>query len=101
MACVPCFEWWHSVHHAENNDAASIGPLTASETSRLVGLCADQIKAAVDEAFHDIDALSHSFLDTARHASALLGTLSDQNPDVSPAEDSPEKWRCAPPAKHL
>ena len=76
------------MQHIKNNNPASRGSVTDSETARLIKLFADQITAAVDEAIHEIDALSHSFLDTARHASALLGAVSDQNPDLSAARDS-------------
>ncbi len=40
------------------------------EVVRLVGLCASQIMAAIEEASDDIDALSHSFFDTAGYASS-------------------------------
>ena len=76
-----------SVHHVENNDTASARLVADREAARLVELCADQIKAAVDEASREIAALSRSFLDTARYASALLGAVSDQNSDVGPTEN--------------
>jgi len=64
------------VHHAEDDDAASKDPEPASETTRLVELCAHQIMTALDEALGECDALSSSILDAARFASALLSESS-------------------------
>lgn len=62
--------------------------MTDGETSRFVELCADQIKAAIDEALCEIDVLSRTFLDTARLASELLCVIGDPIPDASPVNDS-------------
>lgn len=40
--------------------------------ARLVQLCADQIRVAVDEASAEIESLSLAVLDTARHADRLV-----------------------------
>ena len=76
------------MYHIKNNDPASRASVTDSERARLIELFADQITAAVDEAIREIDALSHSFFDTARHASTLLGVVGDQSPDLSAERDS-------------
>ena len=76
------------MHPLDKKQAAACAGVTDRGTARLIGLCVDQIKAARDEAFAEIDALSCAVLDTARHANALLDAVKVQNPDVDPANES-------------
>ncbi len=73
---------------ADKKETAASSGATDSETGQLIDLCAEQIKAALDEALREIDALSDSALDTARHASALLGAINVQNLEVNPVGES-------------
>ena len=52
---------------------------TKNHSARLMELCATQISAAFDEAIVDIDALSQSVLDVARHADELAAQYGDVN----------------------
>ena len=62
---------------------------TDGTAARLVKLCAEQIRAAMDEASSEIASLSLAVLDTARHAdrlaergvSARSGATDDKGPD--------------------
>lgn len=79
------------MQNANKNGFDSVAPVAENDTGRLVDLCAEQINAAVDEAFSDIDALSCSVLDTARHANELIDVISAQNPDASDVNTSAAK----------
>ena len=72
----------------DNKQAAGSAGTADSGTARLIDLGVDQIKAALDEAFAEIDALSGAVLDTARHANALLDAIKARKPDVNPADES-------------
>ena len=50
-------------------------PAQGGTAARLVQLCAEQIRAAVDEASSEIESLSLAVLDTARHADRLAGRV--------------------------
>ena len=76
------------MHKLDKKQAASCAGATDCGTARLIDLCVDQIKVALDEAFAEIDALSGAVLDTARHANALLDTVKARNPDINPANES-------------
>ena len=55
------------------DDSRAYGPEDPDSTAaRLVQLCAEQIRAAVEEASSEIESLSIAVLDTARHADSLL-----------------------------
>lgn len=54
--------------------------------ARLVQLCAEQIRAAVNEASSEIESLSLAVLDTARHADRLAG--SDRSAGRALADDN-------------
>jgi len=75
------------VHPPRNNEATCQLAVTDSEASRLVALCADQIGAAVKEAFCEIDSLSDAVLSVACHADALLAATRERNPKVTAASD--------------
>ncbi len=76
------------MHQLDKKPAASCAEVSDCGTARLIDLCVDQIKVALDEALAEIDALSGAVLDTARHANALLDTVKAQNPDLNPANES-------------
>ncbi len=76
------------MHQLDKKQVASCAGATDCGTAQLIDLCVDQIKAALDQAFAEIDALSGAVLDTARHANALLDTVKAQNPDINPANES-------------
>lgn len=75
------------MRHAEKKSTASLRRVAECETSQLLELCADQIRTAIDEALHEVDGLSVSVLDTARHASALLSAGGEQSPGGNNAND--------------
>jgi hypothetical protein len=74
------------VQQIPNED--SIESTTAFVVSRFASLCASQIKAALDEALRDIDALSFAVLDTARHAQALLPVVDELGQDAGRISDA-------------
>ncbi len=76
------------MHRLDKKQAASCAEVSDCGTARLIDLCVDQIKVALDEAFAEIDALSGAVLDSARHANALLDTVKARNPDINPANES-------------
>lgn len=76
------------MHQLDKKQVASCAGATDCGTAQLIDLCVDQIKAALDQAFAEIGALSGAVLDTARHANALLDTVKAQNPDINPANES-------------
>ncbi len=75
------------MQHANNKGTIRQGDVKDSDSVRLLELCADQIKVAIDEAFHEIDALSCSVLDSGRHARALLNGVDDPKRNVNGADD--------------
>ena len=72
----------------DKKQVASCAGATDCGTAQLIDLCVEQIKAALDEAFAEFDALSGAVLDTARHANALLDTVKAENPDINPTNES-------------
>lgn len=62
---------------ASDNSSVDQDRTDGDEAACLVALIADQVTAAVDEAFHEIDALSRSFLETAQQANKLLDAVDD------------------------
>ena len=72
----------------DKKQAASCAGASDCGTAQLVDLCVEQIKAALDEAFAEIDALNGAVLDTARHANALLDAVKAQTLDINPADES-------------
>ncbi len=76
------------MHSFDNKEAAVRAAAADSDTARLIDLCADQIRTALDEAFREIDALSGAVLDIARHASDLLSLANAQDPDASSGAES-------------
>lgn len=76
------------MHQLDKKQVASCAGASDCGTAQLIDLCVEQIKAALDEAFAEIDALNGAVLDTARHANGLLGTVKARNPDLDPAIES-------------
>jgi len=75
------------VHPSKNDQATCELAVTDSEAARLVALCADQIGAAVKEAFCEIDGLSGAVLGAAQHADTLLAATRECNPKATAASD--------------
>ena len=61
------------MHRDDSRAYGPPGPDQDGTAARLVQLCAEQIRAAVDEASSEIESLSLAVLDTARHADQLAG----------------------------
>ena len=70
------------MHRDDNNACGPPTPERSRNAALLVDLCAEQIQAALKEASADIEALSLSVLDTARHAELLIEP--DRAPDSAP-----------------
>ena len=61
------------MHRDDGSAPGRQDPDQDGTAARLVQLCAEQIRAAVDEASSEIESLSLAVLDTARHADRLAG----------------------------
>ena len=61
------------MHRDDSSAPGRSDPDQDGTAARLVQLCAEQIRAAVDEASSEIESLSLAVLDTARHADRLAG----------------------------
>ena len=60
------------MHSDDSKPGGPPVPVKSRNAALLVDLCAEQIQAAISEASSDIEALSLSVLDTARHADKLI-----------------------------
>ena len=74
------------MHSDDNNACGQPAPERSRNAALLVDLCAEQIRAAIKEASADIEALSLSVLDTARHAEQLIEPA--RAPDSRPLREA-------------
>ncbi len=85
------------MHRDDSKPGGPPVPVKSRNAALLVDLCAEQIQAAISEASSDIEALSLSVLDTARHADKLIEpdrsgpggeTSAGQGPDSGPLKEA-------------
>lgn len=76
------------MHRDDSRAYSPPDPDQDGTAARLVQLCAEQIRAAVDEASSEIESLSLAVLDTARHADRLAGRDSPAGREPAGGKDA-------------